>query len=208
MEELIRIITEEAAKTSFLEWVAFLSSLLYIGLASKENALCWYPAMLASTLFLILFLQTGLYMKVPLRAYYLVMAFYGLYEWRKGGKGGDPLPIQLLPVFYHILGISACSILGIGAGYLLASFTEATLPYLDSLTTVFSLFTTFLMARKYLANWYYWIVIDGVSIYLYGSQGLYLTALLFLLFTGLAVWGSIEWNAIHFGKKAPKGEGT
>ena len=202
MEDLFRTIAAEAARTPLLEWVAVCSSLLYIGLATRENSLCWYPAMLASICFGVLLFQADLYMKVPLRGYYLVMAFYGLYEWRKGGKGGTPLPIRTLPPRYHLLGIAFFTMIGLLFAYGFSRWTDASMPYLDGLTTVFSLFTTWLVARKYLENWLYWIVIDGASIQLYASQDLYLTALLYLLFTLMAIYGAIDWGKRYLREKA------
>ncbi len=194
MEEILRSILEGIKGYSPLEGIAVLSGLAYIGLATRENVLCWYAAMLGNILFIGIFVDAALYTKVPLRAYYLVMAFYGLYEWKKGGEKGSPVPIRTLPFSYHAVGIAICTTLALGVAYFLSRWTNASMPYLDSLTTIFSLFTTWMVARKYLENWGYWIAIDGASIYLYASQELYQTAFLYVIFTIMAIVGLRNWG--------------
>lgn len=202
MEEVLRSILDGIKGYSLVEGIAVLSGIAYIGLATRENILCWYAAMLGNILFITIFLDAALYTKVPLRAYYLVMAFYGLYEWQKGGKSSRPIPIRTLHPLYHAVGIASCAIAGLGLAYILALQTDASMPYLDSLTTVFSLFTTWMVARKYLENWIYWIVIDGASIYLYASQELFQTAFLYLIFTSMAVYGTWSWAKRYQEKSA------
>lgn len=194
MEEILHHIIEGIKGYSLLEGIAVLSGLAYIGLATRESILCWYAAMLGNVLFIIIFFDAALYTKVPLRAYYLLMAFYGLYEWKKGAEEGAPAPIRTLRPSYHALGIVTCTIAGTVLAFSLARWTDASMPYLDSLTTVFSLFTTWMVARKYLENWIYWIAIDGVSIYLYASQELYQTAFLYIIFTIMAIIGIWNWG--------------
>ena len=70
-------------------------------------------------------------------------------------------------------------LLSAASGWLLSQYTGAAWPYLDSFTTWGAVLTTWMVARKLLENWLYWIVIDGLSIFLYIDRELYLTAALF-----------------------------
>ena len=89
------------------------------------------------------------------------------------------------------------------SGWLLSQHTSAAWPYVDSFTTWASVFTTYLVARKYLQNWLYWIVIDAVSVPLYIERGLSLTALLFAAYIVIAVLGYISWrNHYHKSRTA------
>jgi nicotinamide mononucleotide transporter len=81
-----------------------------------------------------------------------------------------------------------------GSGYLLTGYTDAALPYLDSFTTWGAIITTWMVARKVLQNWHYWFVIDSVSVYLYMSRGLVLTALLFCVYLLLIILGYRAWR--------------
>jgi nicotinamide mononucleotide transporter len=93
-----------------------------------------------------------------------------------------------LQVFYLVMAVF---------GYGLAQKTHAALPYLDSFTTWGAVITTYMVTRKVLENWIYWIVIDGASVYLYIDRGLYLTALLFMLYVVLVVIGFYQWNTLY-----------
>ena len=79
-------------------------------------------------------------------------------------------------------------------GYYLDSFTDSDVPYYDGATTVFSFIATWMMTRKIIQNWLLWIVVDIASAGLYLYKGLYLTALLFVLYTLMAVYGYLEWK--------------
>ena len=79
-------------------------------------------------------------------------------------------------------------------GYLFSVYTDQANPYVDASTTVFSLVATFMVTKKVLENWVYWIIIDAVSVYLYFSRDLHLTAVLFVIFTLLAITGYVSWN--------------
>jgi len=83
------------------------------------------------------------------------------------------------------------------SGYLLNRHTEAAWPYLDSFTTWASVVTTYMVTKKVLENWLYWIVIDSLSIFLYLDRGLHLTALLFVGYTVIAIFGFYQWRQSH-----------
>ena len=93
--------------------------------------------------------------------------------------------------------ITAIVVLSSVSGYLLGEHSTAAWPYVDSFTTWASVITTYLVARKYLQNWLYWIVIDAVSVPLYIDRGLNLTALLFVAYVVIAVVGYFKWRD-HF----------
>ncbi len=83
--------------------------------------------------------------------------------------------------------------LSAGSGLALQYWTDAALPFLDSFTTWGSVLTTWMVARKILENWLYWLLIDSVSIYLYLDRGLTLTAVLFLAYLIIALFGYRQW---------------
>jgi len=94
----------------------------------------------------------------------------------------------------HLLNIVLSLIVAIVLGYLFKNYTDQVNPYVDAFTTTFSLAATYMVTKKVLENWLYWIVIDAVSIYLYSERGLYLSAVLFGIFTILAVIGFVSWK--------------
>ena len=114
-------------------------------------------------------------------------------HWRQGATDEHPLPIQRWALPGHVTAIGAVVIAASVSGYLLSAHTDAALPYLDSFTTWGSILTTWMVARKVLENWLYWLVIDSVSIYLYLDRELYLTALLFVAYLVIVIFGYLRW---------------
>ena len=118
------------------------------------------------------------------------MAFYGYYNWNNKDR---TLEITQWSIKTHFLILILGAVLIFLIGFFLTSYTSAQMPIVDSFTTVFSLFATYMVVKKILENWLYWIVIDIVSVLLYDSRDLHLTALLFIIYTGLAVFGYFNW---------------
>src|SRR5690606_15843765 len=116
-------------------------------LAVRESLWCWYAAFVSTGIFLWLFWEVNLLMESALQVYYLAMAVYGWYQWRHGSRGGqEPPPAaaarasQALPIgtwrlHTHLLALAAVLLASAGSGFLLAQYTDAALPYLDSFTT-------------------------------------------------------------------------
>ena len=177
-----------------IETLAVILAVIYLFLAIKENSLCWYFVFLSAAIYIWILIDSGLYMASLLNVYYALMSIYGLYQWRKGGDKKLGLPIKCLSSSHHIFIVISVISLSLIIGYFLESYTDSKLPYLDSFAALSSIVTTVMVARKILENWLYWIAIDAVSIYLYLSQDLYQTAILFVLYMLLAVMGYYEWR--------------
>lgn len=181
------------------ELLAVLLALAYLILAMKERIECWYAAFISTSIYTFLFWDVDLLMEFALQIYYLVMAVYGWRQWRKHSNTADSagLEITLWSPKQHIFAFFSIGLLVFLSGYLLQKNTTAAMPYLDSFTTWGAVVTTYMVARKVLENWIYWLVIDGVSIYLYIDRGLYLTALLFALYIVIVVFGFFHWRKMY-----------
>jgi nicotinamide mononucleotide transporter len=94
----------------------------------------------------------------------------------------------------HIAAIAIIVVLSATSGYLLSVNSDAAFPYIDSLTTWSAIWATFLVARKVLENWWYWLVIDIVSALIYWSRDLQLTALLFVVYVVMIPFGLVSWT--------------
>jgi len=187
-----------AQSMSPLEVTAVTFALAYVLLAVKENVLCWLFAFLSTAIYTVLFWNVSLLMESALNVYYMAMAVYGWYQWTRGGSNGDDRPhalaVQSMTALQHVLVIVFITVFSLVSGYLLTGHSSAAWPYIDSFTTWASVVTTYLVARKYLQNWLYWIVIDAVSIFLYIDRGLHLTALLFVAYVVIAMVGYFKWR--------------
>jgi len=187
-------IRDALAAMSGWEIAAVLLAVAYLLLAVRESLWCWGAALASTAIYLAIFLRAGLYMESALQGFYIAMAVYGWVSWRYGGPRRDALPVTTWPLPAHAAAIAGILTLTLVSGWLLARHTAAQLPYLDSFTTWASVVTTWMVARKILENWIYWFVIDSVSIYLYVSRSLHLTAMLFAVYLVIIVFGFARWR--------------
>lgn len=181
-----------------LELIAVFASLLYVVLAAKGHILCWLAAIVSTVLYTIIFYDVYLWMDSLLQLYYLLMAIYGWLCWSKSKVfvrlRDSNVSYSQWPIQHHIIIIIALALLSLVLGWLMAAFTPTDFPYLDSATTVFAVFATYLVTQKVLENWLYFIIIDLVSIYIYIEKGLLPTAILFAAYVILAVYGFWQWR--------------
>lgn len=194
MIEVINTIAHQLLQNSLLELAAVIFAVAYLVLAVRENSLCWYAAGMSTLIFLFIFWDVKLYMESGLQIYYLAMAFYGWYQWRGANRETASLRVSKWRAKQHVIALALIATLTFISGSLLNSGTDANLPYLDSFTTWASVVTTFMVARKILENWFYWLVIDSVSIYLYLDRELYFTSLLFAIYIVIIFFGWFAWN--------------
>ena len=180
-----------------LETLAAVLAIAYLLLAARENLWCWFCAFVSSCLYTWLFFDVSLLMESALNVFYVIMAVAGWLQWRTGHDGGQELAITSLTLSQHGLIISFIVLAALINGWLMQAFTDAVWPFLDSFTTWGAVITTSLVVRKVLENWLYWILIDTVSIWLYVDRGLYQTALLFVAYVVIALFGYLSWRRLH-----------
>lgn len=177
------------------EVLAVLLAIAYLVLAIRQNIWCWAAAAISTSLYLFIMYDSKLYMQSLLQLYYVGMAAYGWYHWRHPQTEGEQLPVTTWPLRYHVFAIGAVLLLALLSGELLARYSDAALPFMDSFTAIGAIIATFMVARKVLENWIYWFVIDAVSIGLYLGRDLYFTAGLFAVYLVMIVIGYRSWRA-------------
>ncbi len=197
MDNWLQTILLTAQSMSPMELTPVVFAMAYLLLAVRENVWCWLFGFLSTAIYTVLFWDVSLLMESALNVYYMAMAVYGWYQWTRGGTNGDDrphaLPVRSMSGAQHAVVIAGIAIFSLVSGYLLSEHSSAAWPYIDSFTTWASVITTYLVARKYLQNWLYWIVIDSVGIYLYELRGLQLTAALFALYVVISIFGYVSW---------------
>ncbi len=177
-----------------IEAVAVLFGFLCVWLTIKENIWCWPAGLVQVSLFIYIFHEVKLYSDLILHVIYVFVQFYGWYHWLHGGRGGRALEVTRLGPRAALVWPAAVVGGFLVWGYLMASHTDAALPYGDAFTTVASLVAQWLMARKKLESWLFWIGVDVVAIGIYWSKGLYLTSGLYLTFLIMASVGYFVWR--------------
>ena len=185
-----------AAALAWSPWelAAVLLALAYLVLAIRQNSACWLAALLSTGIYLVLMYRAQLYMESTLQLFYIVMAAYGWYSWRHGAEPGQPLAVTSWPLARHVGPLVLIGSASLVSGFVLAQWTDAALPYLDSFTTWGAVVSTWMVARKIIQNWHYWFIVDAASVYLYINRGLYLTALLFGFYLVLIIIGYQVWK--------------
>ncbi len=175
------------------EITAMLTGAAYAILAARRNRLCWLAGAVSSALAALLAGLRGLPMQSALQVFFVGMSVYGWLSWTRSAAQGE-LPVGIWPHLSHLIAALVVTALSFATAHLLAAETKAAWPLLDSLTTGFSLLATWLAARAKLENWLYWIVIDGVLVFLFYVQDLPFLAFLNVLFIGIAAGGFVAWR--------------
>ncbi len=186
------------------EAIAALLGLAYLLLAVRRNLLCWLCAFISTAIYLVLFAQAALYMQSLLQVFYLVMAVVGFIGWRQGRTETAGVLIRTWTLKQHASAAIAVAAATLVNGWFLATQTDAAAPYLDAFVTWGSVVTTWMVARRVLENWLYWIVVDALAAYLYFSQGLLATTVLFVIYLGIVVRGYAVWLREYRGQSLEK----
>ena len=185
-----------------LELAAVALALVYLALAIRQSIWCW-PAALGSVLLsLVVFFEARLYMESALQVFYAAMAVYGWQQWRRGGEAKKGVRVGTWPMRAHALAGVVIAATSTACGFALSRYTDAAFPYLDACTSIGAVVATYMVARKVLENWIYWLAIDGVSVLIYGARELYLYAALFVLYLVMIVIGFREWLADYRAREA------
>lgn len=196
MLSMFNTVVDALLAMSGWEVIAATIGIGYVILAAKESQWCWPLAFISTLIYTLLFWEE-LPMQALLNFYYMGMAVYGYLLWRKQGNFEDKLPITKLSVSkqlqFIILGIILTNLV---AFFLIKSDISQN-PYLDAGVTVFSVMNTWLMAKKILQNWLYWIVIDAAAIVLYAQNGYYATIVMYSVYLILAIAGAISWQKLY-----------
>jgi nicotinamide mononucleotide transporter len=206
MSDLLISFIAYAESLPWLELVAMLLALAYVLLAAAGSIWCWPAALISTAIYTYVFYDVLLLMDSALSIYYLVMAVYGYWAWQqrtptKNEQNSPPLDIVSWQFSVHVKACLVLTFIALALGYVMENYTPADFPYLDTFTTVFAVFATYLVAQKVLENWLYWIVIDAASIYLYIEKDLMPTVVLFSFYTVIATWGYLKWRSLYSDKQ-------
>lgn len=194
------------ASAGYIELVAVVTALAYVIFAAQGSLWCWPAAMISTVLYTVIFYEYYLWSDSALQIYYFAMAIYGWWNWQKNKETSvntEVIEIAEYQLAFHIKAIILLTIASLSVGYLMDNFTPTDFPYLDAATTVFAVFGTYLVAKRVLENWLYWVVIDLVSIYLYLEKGLVPTAALFIVYVFIASYAYYNWRKMLTKQKQP-----
>ena len=167
----------------YLEITAVALNLLFTVLYIMGTAWCFPFAIIGSALFIFLCFIRGLFAETALQIFYVGFAIYGWLTFFSEGK------TELWPAEQHLCFLLLGVLAWVVVSYLLRHYTTSKMPIIDTFTTVFSVMATWIMVNFDPVNWYYWIIIDAVAIYLYAARKMYVGASMFLIYLILAIIG-------------------
>ncbi len=184
------------AQMSGWEVLAVIFGISYVILAAKESQWAWPFAFFSTLIYTIIFWDGALVSSSVLNFYYMAMAVYGFILWKED-EHGETLAISRWPLRKHLLFIASGLIGSMVLGYLSETYLGARFAYHDAFVMVFSGIATWMMAKKVLENWLYWMVIDSAAIVLYFKSGYLATIVLFALYVILAFYGYASWRKAY-----------
>ncbi|ATE65934.1 nicotinamide riboside transporter PnuC [Rhizorhabdus dicambivorans] len=162
-------------------------------LAARNSIHGWWTSIIGCTLFAVLFYDARLYADVTLQFFFIGISATGWWMWLRGNAGA-PLPIRHAPpALLPAMGFAGL-VVGLGYGALLHRFTNAYAPFVDSSVLVLSVIGQLLLMRRMIENWYIWLAVNMISVPLYLSRDLQLTAFLYACYLASNIYGLWVWR--------------
>ena len=177
-----------------LELVAVILTLLAVILTVRQIIWCWPLGMISVALYAVVFYAVRLYADMGLQGLYFGLAAYGWWAWLHGGEDHGELEVSLTSSRMRLWLLLAATLGGILLGQTLTRLTEASLPFMDSMLTSFSIAAQWMQTRKLLESWLVWLAVDVCYVGMFLYKELYLTAGLYTVFLVLAALGFAQWR--------------
>lgn len=177
-----------------LETMATIAGLLNIYLAARVNIWNWFFGIIMVSLYTIIFYHVKLYADMSLQGVYFILQFYGIYQWLFGGMKHSALPVTKATIEIYFTATMLTTAIFLTIAYLLHRYTDSTTVTIDAFTTALSLVAQWMMCKKWLENWWLWMIVDAISIKMYIFKHLYLTAGLYGVFFIVCVYGYYAWR--------------
>lgn len=198
-----------------IEIFGAISGILYVFLEIRQNIWLWPLGILTSAIYIWVFNNSGFYADMGLQWYYLFVSIYGWIIWTglsgtkndarvreqetgspEDAAGSKVLVVRNASPSTGILLLIISAVLFAAIWFVLAGYTDSTIPGWDAFTTALSVVATWMLARKLIEHWYLWMIVNIVSMGLYIYKGLYPTVVLFAVYTVMAFVGLHEWRKV------------
>ncbi len=182
---------------TWLEIVAFVLAVAMVLANLRVKVIGWPLAIASSLLYALLFADSKLYGEASLQLFFVIIACWGWWQWLRGTMvDGQALRVRTLSTRQRLAAAAATLAAWPLLGLLLDLATDSDVPFFDALPTVASVAGQILLGRKFVENWPVWVGVNVVSVGLFAFKGLWLTVLLYAVFTVLAVLGWRAWQRL------------
>jgi nicotinamide mononucleotide transporter len=182
-------------QANWIELAGSVLSIIYLYLSIKQRVSLWIFGFLCSLLYAIVFFQSKFYADMSLQFYYLGVSAFGWISWKAGKpENRKELPVKRTTPLSGAIILVIALVLYFLYYFILSEYTDSPLPKADAFTTALSIVATWMLARKMIEHWWLWIIVDSVSAGLYFYKALYPTAILFVIYTVMAIIGYRQWK--------------
>ncbi len=195
-------VTAFGAGTTWAEVLGFATGLVNVWLVVRQHIANWPLGIVNVLLLMLVFWTAGLYADAGLQIVYVILGCYGWWSWRYGGADRTRLSVRRTAAGEWIVLAVAGVVLASALYFFLITFTGSTVPLADAITTALSLLATYGQSRKLVESWWLWIAADLIYIPLYGYKELWLTAILYVAFLILCVFGLRAWTMAYRADRA------
>jgi nicotinamide mononucleotide transporter len=178
---------------NWLEIAGMIATVVGIWLTTKRLLICWPVVLAADLVYLIVFYRARLLSDALLQVFFIAFTLYGWWHWWRGVRQEGEVRVVPLALPSMSIALAAGALGSIALG-LVAKRLNAALPFLDATLTSYSLVASWWQARKQIANWWLWIVVDAVYVGEYIYKDLWATAFLYAGLVGLAALGLRDWR--------------
>ncbi|MBO6187968.1 MAG: nicotinamide mononucleotide transporter [Prevotella sp.] len=185
----------------WLDILTTILGLIYIWLEYRAHIALWVVGIIMPALDIYLYWSHGLYGDAGMACYYTIAAIYGYITWRWGKGEKQELPITHMPLRLYLPTVLFFFIAWAATYYILVTWTNSTVPLLDSFTNALSFVGLWALARKYIEQWWFWIVVDIVCCILYVQKGIPFKAGLYGLYVAIAIAGYFKWKQMMKSEK-------
>ena len=185
--------SEQFFRVHWLELTGFITTGLGIWLTARRNMWCWPITLAADVLYLVVFYQARLLSDSLLQLFFVAFTLYGWWHWWRGVREEGEVRVVPLRTRSMLLAVAAGAAGAVVLGFP-ARRLHAALPFLDAALASYSLVGSWWQARKHIANWWLWIVVDTFYVVEYVLKSMWFTTILYALLVGLAVLGLRDWR--------------
>jgi nicotinamide mononucleotide transporter len=178
---------------NWLEIAGTVTTVLGIWLTTRRLLICWPVVLAADFIYLVVFFRARLFSDALLQIFFVAFTLYGWWHWWRGVQQDGEVRVEPLGLKGWLGGLVAGAAGSVLLGWLMTKIGAA-LPHLDAALTSYSLVASWWQARKHIANWWLWIVVDLIYIGEYVYKGLVPTAALYAGLVALAALGLRDWR--------------
>ena len=190
MNEILNYIHE-----NWMDVLGAMLGLLYLYLEMKENIWMWIVGTVMPMIYIFVLYKAGIYADCGMEVYYFLAGIYGFVMWRFG-RTKDRQPIKISHTTRQLK--NTLWVVTLALWMVIATFlekmTDSTVPYIDGLSTAMSIVALWMLSRKLIEQWWVWFAVDAISVGLYIYKGIYGRAILYSIYTVMAIYGYYVWK--------------